>query len=197
MSNGTLARQAAGGVHSTTRDSQAKTQFEDTWQSVHGAGVVSGGAVTKTSGYSLQLASGTVLEQEGVLYTLSSVASYTVPATANTHYLYVKVVRTSAGIGNPQNEDTYALGFTTNTTGSTPAGYFPLAIVRTDGSGIVDITDPDGKYLRATSPIWQGKDTIAAGEGAVIAAGEQVTRWGTMTVRGRLTVRGLLKVGGL
>ena len=198
MSNSTLPRQHTNvqtGLWSIVRDNQLRSLIEDALASLHGAGVVSGGKVTKTTGYSAEVAAGTVFFQEGVYLTLAAAQAYTAAVASDEVFIYGQITRTPANPSLPAAADAFALTITHNLTGITPADYFPLSVWLTDGSGILTIRDPEGKYLKHTSDLWQGKTEIAAANGAVIASDEQfvaskLKASGPVRINGRLRITG-------
>jgi hypothetical protein len=185
------------GYFSPTRDDQLRDELEDAWDSSLGRGVVSGGGVTKTAAFSVQVASGTVIVAYGVKLTLASAQTYSSIPASNTSYLWGKVTRTPAvytGSGATLNTDSYALTLTHNTTGVEPAGppgYVLLAVVTADGSGITSIEEwPVGKWLDSANMVQSAPDTIASGSVGVVESGRQLFINEEMTVRGELVVRG-------
>jgi hypothetical protein len=150
----TLALQGAstGQPWSLTRDTQLRSLLESAFDSLFGHGVISGGEFSQTTGFSGEVANGSVFYTEGVSLTLSAARAYTV-TTPNAAEVYVwgLLQRTAATQSDPTASDTYALAVTENTTGTAPSSlYFPLAIVRTDGNGIAEIDNaPAGKFVRA------------------------------------------------
>lgn len=190
----TLARQGdeTGRDYSLVRDNQFRAQLEAFLDRQYGHGVVSGGQVSKVSGFTLKVADETVLAAEGVEITLEADQQYTISGTP-TVYLWGLVERTAADQTDPAAEDTYALDLTHNTSGTPPSAlHILLAIVTTDGSGIVSINNgPDGKFIRSASPLTTGRFTIAAGETAVVEDGHQVVGAGwTVEVGGAINVNG-------
>ena len=151
----TLARQGAltGKPYSLARDNQLRSQIEAAFTLGLGLGVVSGGRCVKTTGFSAQIAAGTVFWAEGVSLTLASAQTYTAAvidrsATAPI-YIYAQILRTAASQSVAANLDTYTLDITYNTTGAAPSdAHFLIATHTTDGVGILTIDDaPQGKYL--------------------------------------------------
>jgi hypothetical protein len=135
--------------YSLVRDTQRASMLEWTWEALCGHGVFYGGRVTATTGFSLQVASGTIFHAAGVLLTLSAAATFTASGANRTLYLWGDVVRTAANQNNPGDSDTYALVLSQNETGDAPNPLsIPLAILTTGGAGITTIdNDPAGKYL--------------------------------------------------
>lgn len=142
---------ATGNDWSLTRDTQFRTQLETSFTNLHGSGVISGGYVTKTAAFAVEVASGTKLFHEGVSLTLSAAASYS-SLEAGTCYLWGKINVTRANPTLPATSDTYALTLTHNTTGTAPsADHFLLATIVAGTGGIAAQSDinqhPTGKYL--------------------------------------------------
>jgi hypothetical protein len=192
-----LARQGAstGQPYSLARTNQLNDQLEAGLGALATPGVVSGGLVTKTTGYSVSIASGTTFWAFGMLHTLTDAQTYTAAVASSTVYLWGKVARSAASQSSPTALDTYALTVTHNTTGTSPGTeYFPLAILTTDGSGITAIESyPAGKYVRtAHAPLRPVRTTIPAGTLQVVAAGEQVVVYGDLTIEGELALSGEL-----
>jgi hypothetical protein len=162
---------ATGKPWSLTRDTQLRTLLEGALQEVLSPGVISGGAVTATTGYSVEVASGSVFHLKGVLLTLSVAQAYTAAVASSTVYLWAKITRTAADQTQPTASDTYALTVTHNTTGVSPgAEYFCLAILATDAAGITSVnSDPPGKYARPTTMLGLHAITLTAGSTTLTA----------------------------
>lgn len=189
---------------SLTRTLQLVESLEVSLHSLFGAGVVSGGRITKTTGFGCRVASGSVFFAEGRLLTLSANQDYTVSGTP-TVYLWGRVRRTSADQTLPTALDTFDLLLDHNTTGTAPSvthagvegnivlASFPLAVISTTGAGINGINDvPEGKFVRLLGPLSRRKLTIATADGDVIAADEQYLAH-KLTINGMLGVNGILK----
>lgn len=169
----TLPRQGASSSQpwSLTRDSQARTELETALNALLGVGVLSGGKVTKTAAFSVEVASGTVLFAEGVSLTLSAAAAHTV-AGSPTIYLWGTITRTAATQSSPTASDTYALTLSHNTTGTAPSSlHFPLATITADAGGISSIDNaPAGKYVRALPNLGRQRLTLSGGTTTLTAA---------------------------
>ncbi len=193
----TLPRPASSGTATTATPSLARayqlvTTLEEGFTRTLGYGVISGGLVTVTSGFGVRVANSSRFFAEGKVHTLSAVSDYNgIVETSTTVYLWGLITRTNGGDSLPAAEDTYTLTVSHNTSGTAPSAlHFPLAVVKTDGSGVASINNgPEGKYLKVISPLWQGKTTIAATDGAVVAADEEL-------VRAKLTVNGVVTING-
>lgn len=140
---------------SLVRTWQLITTLEDGFHAGWGAGVLSGGKFTATTGFSAEIESGTQFFAEGKRHTLSEAQSYTAAGAGATAYVWGALVRTAGGNSTPETEDSYALTVTHTGTDTTPTHadgrkYFPLSIWTTDSAGITSIDDqPPGKYVRA------------------------------------------------
>lgn len=197
----TLAAPASDSDQTTAKVSlyralQPLTQLEDYLRALHGNGVVSGGLMTHVSGFSVRFPIGSVVAQDGVLYTLAGNADTVLSPGVSPVYTYGKVTKTAAAGANPNDADTYAFSTTQNTTGATPAGYFPTGVWPIDGSGVSGAPDnaPAEKYVAATQPFRTQPDTIAAGEVAVVETGRQLYLLGPVANNGTLIVNGRLRV---
>lgn len=139
--------------HSTTRDNQFRTALESACQALGlAAGIVSGGAVTKTAAFTVSLAISTKIVCEGYVHTLAAAVAYVAAVPSNTVYVFATVTRTAGGAATPTVADSYALTVTHNTTGASPGAlYTPIAVLTTNASEITAITEPAGKYARPLS----------------------------------------------
>lgn len=149
-----LPRQHASGLTapwSLDSDNQLRSVLETALAAVLGKGVVSGGAVTQTAAFTIEVATATVLFCKGVSLTLSAAASHSGLTPSTTNYLWGTVTRTARDRFTATALDTYALVLTHNTTGTPPSDEaIALATITTDGSGITGITEPtSGKYFDA------------------------------------------------
>lgn len=163
----TLALQmaATGNDWSLTRDTQLRTQLETALNHIHGTGVVSGGYVTRTAAFAVEVASGTVFFTEGVTLTLSAAAAYS-SLVAGTNYLWGVITVTRANPTQPTASDTYALTLTHNTTGTAPSSrHFLLAEINCRTAGMESQSDiennPTGKYLKLPSRVTVAEETVA------------------------------------
>ena len=181
---------------SLTRTLQMIGALEDGLASVLGSGVVSGGRVTHTTGYTIFIASGTVFFCGGYLLTLGSAQTYSAASASATVYVFAAITRTAANKANPTDLDTYALTVTHNTTGTSPgATYFPMAVLKTDGAGVLSIMDaPDGKKLKIKSMFVTGANSLASTESECIGTNETRLVKGPITISGHLEVLGQLEV---
>jgi len=189
---------------SATRLLQLGAALESAWDALLPRGVLSGGLVTPTTGFAVEVANGSVFVAEGYKHTLGSAQSYASATNTSTNIrLWGKVLRTAATQANRADPDTYTLSLT-HTFGASyatePASgpWFPLADWNTGGSGLSGGIDngPAGKYLKAGSPLWQGETVIASGEVVAVGSGESLFVFPTLQVRGRVIVRGALRVRG-
>lgn len=196
----TLPRPASSATATTAplslaRSLQLGTVLEDAFTQLMGYGVISGGLVSATTGFGVQVASGTKFFCEGKVLTLSAAQAYnSIVEVSSTVYLWAKVLRANGGDATPTAEDSYSLAVTHNTTGTAPASsdapYFLLAVIKTGTASILSINNvPDGKYLRSTDPLTQGKRTVAASDGAVVQADEEI-------VRSKVTINGVVGFNG-
>jgi hypothetical protein len=202
MASDTLPENGAttAGYFSPTRDDYLRETLENYADSALGRGVVSGGAVTKTAAFTVQLASGTVLAARGVTYTLTSAISRSGLNASATNYVFARIARTVptyTGSGATLNLPTYSAELTHNTTGATPAGngWILVAVVTTDASGITSIEEwPAGKMLDSVNMVQSAPDTIAVGSVGVVESGRQLVLANGITVRGKLVNRGRVTV---
>lgn len=192
----TLPRQQAPRA-SLNRDTQLRDVLETADLDTFGAGIISGGIVTKTAGYGVKLASGTKIRVEGVTATLAADLNFTMPHSAALEYLWATITRTPAV--NPTTSlttlDTYTVDLTSNTTGTAPSAQHVLvAIVNEDGTGVTSIDSaPDGKFLRAAQQLVSQRLTVPAGEAVNIPAGYGVVL-PKITVLGTLRINGTLRI---
>lgn len=184
---------------SVARDTQLRTVLETSDRDTFGVGFISGGLVSKVSGYGVKLASGTVLRVEGVTATLAADLNFTMPHAAATEYLWATITRTQAtgASSDVTSLDTYAVALTSTTANTAPSAQHALAaIITEDGSGVVSINSaPAGKVLKVARKLATSKLTIAAGEVANIPADEQLVV-STLTILGELQIDGLLLILG-
>lgn len=139
---------------SLARSNDLGDKLEVGLAAVIGYGIVSGGVVTKTAGFSAKVASGTVVFSEGVAYTLTEDLHFTAnaspvsPETTVTAYVWGKLLRTAADQAEKLELDTYALTVTHTLVNVAPSSqHFPLSIFTNTATGISVIADPEGKYL--------------------------------------------------
>jgi hypothetical protein len=160
---------------------------------------VAGGGVVKTAAFAVEVAADTQVFTEGVLVTLTAAIPRTGIAPSQTNYLWGLVTRTARDRETATAVDTWALALTHNTTGTAPTDLsVPLAVIVADGAGITSIEEyPAGKFLRATNLLAGTRDTVAAGEAAVVEASHQASLLESLTVRGLLVVRGKIFVRGV
>jgi hypothetical protein len=144
---------STGRPWSLPRDNALRDTLEAAFDAILPPGVVSGGTVTATTGYGVEVASGSVFWSSGVLVTLASAQAYAAATNPSTTiYLWGKLTRTAGTQTDPTADDTHALTLTHNTTGTSPgAEYFPVATWATDGSGVTGSinNNPAGKFVRA------------------------------------------------
>jgi hypothetical protein len=186
-----------GHKNSLTRHLQLITALETHHNSRLGNGVVSGGDFSIVSGYTGQIATGTVLSCEGYLHTLTATQNYTAAEASTTVYIWGIVTRTAADYTSGVAVDTYTLTITHNLTGASPGtGYFPLSVWTTDGSGITAIADPGDKYVRLLGGMGTVRTRIGTAESALVPADHQVIIYEGFSVEGSgaLTVGGLIRV---
>ena len=186
---------ATGNDWSLTRDTQLRTQLETSFDAIHGHGVISGGYVTRTAAFAVEVASGTVLYAEGVALTLSVAAAYSslVPGVC---YLWGVITRTAANPTLPAASDTYALTLTHNTTGSAPSTlHFLLAECNCRTAGMLAQTDIENqpttatKYLRIPRTVTVAEATVPCAPGKtwrVECDFSAVGTWGDVGYRARL-----------
>lgn len=181
-----------GHKNSLTRHIQLITALETTANSLFGNGVVSGGDISHVSGYTVQIATASVLSGEGYLHTLSATQNYTAAEASTTVYVWGVITRTAADYTSGVAVDTYALTLSHNLTGARPsAAHFPLAILTTDGSGVTAIDNaPAGKYQRLLAGTGGVRDTVGLHETCLVPGRHQLIIHQALTVRGTLTVRG-------
>lgn len=151
----TLALQmaATGNDWSLTRDTQLRTQLETALSHIHGSGVVSGGYVSRTAAFAVEVANGTVFFTEGVTLTLSAAAAYS-SLVAGTNYLWGVITVTRANPTLPAASDTYALTLTHNTTGTAPSSrHFLLAEINCRTAGMDAQSDIENQPTTATKYI--------------------------------------------
>lgn len=194
-----LARQGTGTVRpwSLTRDNQVRDQLEAGLGGIAAAGVAAGGEVTRTTGFGLEIASGTTFWAYGMLHTLSVAQAYTANSPSATVYVWGKITRTAANQANPADSDTYALTVTHNTTGVAPTSeYFPLAILTTDGSGITAINSaPPGKYVRVLqAPLRGQQDVVPSGVTGYVNQNDQVWLFDRLEISGALVIGGRVRI---
>lgn len=194
-----LARQGSGYVKpwSLERDNQTREQLEAGLGALAAPGVVSGGAVTKTAGFSVEIAAGTRIWAGGALFTLPLAQSYTAAVANSTVHLWGSVARVAADQEVPTALDSYTLAVTHNTTGQPPsAEHFRLAILTTNDSGISRLNDlPPEKYVHpVTHPFRPQRAAIPAGLVQYVNQGEQVWQYGELVIDGELAVGGEVRI---
>jgi hypothetical protein len=189
-----LARQGAATArpYSLARDNQLRTLLEEAHR-YQGNGIVSGGAVTQTAAFTVELATATVVLVNGAPYTLTAAVSRSGLDPSTTNYVWGVLTRTAADQTLAANLDTYAFALSHNTTGSRPStDHIPIAVVTTDGSGITAVREPADKYTRLT---WLGsRNTVEAWEELRVPAGHTQVVYGTFTIYGDLTIDGTLRI---
>jgi hypothetical protein len=182
---------------SLERDTQLRTELEAGFDAALGKGVVSGGGVTKTAAYAVQIATGTKVFAYGMRITLSAPHSHTLTNTAaGTVYLWGKITRTPHSSASPTALDTFALTVTDTTSSTAPtADDFLLAVITVGSSAITSIEEwPAGKALDSVNMVQSAPDTIAVGSVGVVESGRQIMLNRIFTVRGKAVVRGLALV---
>lgn len=146
-----LPRQHGAGLTapwSLDADNHLRSVLETALNSLLGKGVVSGGAVTQTAAFSVEVATGTVVFCKGVALTLGSAVPRTGLTPSSTNYLWGTITRSPRDRFTATALDTYTLDVTHNTSGTPPSDEaILLATITTDGSGITAINNgPSGKY---------------------------------------------------
>lgn len=194
-----LNGQTTAGYFSGPRDDYLREVQEEYYDAALGRGIVSGGAVTKTAPFTVELAIGTVIAARGVKHTMTAAAPRSGLNASATNYVFARLVRATpiyTGSGAVSNLPTWSVETTHNTTGATPVGngWIPVAIAPADGSGVTGIDEPSGKYLRSVNMVQSAPDTITVGAVGVVESGRQLILNNQMTVRGKLVVRGRLTV---
>jgi hypothetical protein len=191
-----LARQhtdTQGGAWSIKRDNQLRSQLEASLHALQGRGIVSGGRLTQTAAWTVEIEEGTQVFDHGVLYTLPAAVSGSGTYPGTTVYVWGKLART-AGFPAVGTSDTYA--FTLEVTDSdepTDEDSFLVAVGEADGSGITSLEDAVAdKLLRAASPLRQGKMEVPAGAFDAVPAGEQLLV-SKVKFSGRVKIEGRLK----
>lgn len=188
-----LPRQGAATArpYSLARDNQLRTLIEEGARYL-GNGVVSGGAVTQTAAFTVELETGTVVLVNGVPYTLTAAASRSGLDASATNYVWGVLTRTAADQTLAAALDTYTFALSHNTTGARPStDHIPIAVVTTDGSGVTAIRDPADKYTRAS--LLGDQMTVEAWESLRIPAGHTKTVYGTFVVNGTLVMDGTVR----
>lgn len=147
----TLSRQHGNSLDaawSIAADNQLRSALEAGFTALVGAGVLSGGAVTQTGPFAVELAAGTAVYTEGVALTLGAAIPRSGLGASTTNYLWGLLTRTARDRMTATSVDAWSFVVSHNTTGVAPTSLsIPLAVIVTDGAGITSITDPAGKYL--------------------------------------------------
>jgi hypothetical protein len=196
---GTLPRQHANSLSarwSIAADNQLRTALETGSATMAPAGIVSGGLVTRTGAFSVELAAGTVAWCEGIAVELAAPVAFAPLPAAATSYLWALVQRTARDRNIATAEDTWQVVLSRTGTNTPPsAAHIPVAVIVCDGSSIVSIDQgPAGKHQRLAAAFNWSRAAIDSGNSAAVDAGWQAVVHRRLVIRGRLVVRGRLVI---
>jgi hypothetical protein len=138
----TQARQhsnAQSGGWSIVRDNQFHSMVETALNAMLGQGLLFG-TWAVTTGFTAELAAGSKIIQDGVIYELAAAQAYTAAVASSTLYIFGKIVRT-AGFPVRSAPDTYALTITHDTVITPPTGYVLIDVWITNGSTITSLNN--------------------------------------------------------